>query len=112
MQLPSETENEPEWLQVRRRRKEGEGSFAKGIALGNLAFGVCLVPILRLNGGTLIGVAILWLYMSTIFALSVLILRPKFAKGSTGRYASNLVGTYAAIFAIGSFAALIIRLLN
>ena len=112
MQLPPETEDEPEWLQVRRQRKKEEGNFAKGLASGNLIFVVCLVPVVPLNGGTLSGVTILWLYMSTIFALNAVILRPKFAKGSTRRYASNLVGTYAAIFAVGSFAAMIVRLLN
>ena len=38
MQLPPETENEPEWLQVRRQRKKEEGNFAKGLASGNLIF--------------------------------------------------------------------------
>jgi hypothetical protein len=107
MQLPPESTNEPEWLQVQRSNKAAERQFALAFGPAQAALGATLLPFLLVDP-TAIPITVLLAgiaaYGVIIVALYAKVLRPRTKPRTAGRYVLNYVSiAWAVLGAVALF---------
>lgn len=114
MQLPPESTNEPEWLQVQRSNKAADRQFALAFGPAQAALAASLLPLFLVDP-TAIPITVLLAgaaaYGAIIVTLLAKVLRPRTKARTVGRYVLNYVAISWGVIGAGSLFGTAISLL-